>query len=577
MADDKSSGAWSGSIVVAGIAAVSALYVAFQHQDLISTRPLETEYQGHQITAGQDIDARLWQDPFDAVARDVEPGGAPATLPGNKDLQDVDDVLHGRSDDLAIVVTLSGAPYPEIAETRRRLRYAVLSALHFRGFMPVDEKHIGYFDSGSAPFFPSVDNIDGTLTAATDQTGFEALAFWGEAHAVRGKCSDARLPRKIPFEQFEAAGNPAEEAQPRVLLLWVDEDVLASARTPIASLKRLRCGLASASSGYHKFAVLGPQNSTTLALLAREPSHAEAAKFNSDGFSIYNFGATAENQINRLSNTIVKQVLSVAGLRYHRTVTTDDELTQTLGCELMRRDPSLYLPCGRPNSLPPRYGHPNPVVLISDWDTVYGTDLADTVRDIFDGSELELLFDKPKMQPVLTASYLRGLDGRLPNRKNPKQMASSQDGYAAEQNADGETGDKPPNVATPENVSRFESAEGQSQYDYLSRLAADLKKRDTEFRRDGRKPHRGHRGAGQRRLRQAFDLAGAAPEISGCQFLHDRSRRAAAAGQEIPLHEEPDRCVELWLAARPQPWMRHSVVPQQLPDGDVCRCRPGNP
>src|SRR5215471_8464649 len=108
MADDKSSGSWGSGIVVAGIAAVSALYVAFQHPALVSNRPQEAEYQGHQIVAGQDIDARLWQDPFDAVARDVEGRGDRTPLPSNL-------ALLGRRDtggDRAIVVMLSGAPYP---------------------------------------------------------------------------------------------------------------------------------------------------------------------------------------------------------------------------------------------------------------------------------------------------------------------------------------------------------------------------------------------------------------------------------------------------------------------------------
>ena len=39
-------------------------------------------------------------------------------------------------------------------------------------------------------------------------------------------------------------------------------------------------------------------------------------------------------------------------------------------------------------------------------------------------------------------------------------------------------------AATPETASRFESAEGQSQFDYLRRLAADLKEHDARYRRN---------------------------------------------------------------------------------------------
>src|SRR5262249_49073838 len=114
---------------------------------------------------------------------------------------------------------------------------------------------------------------------------------------------------------------------------------------------------------------------------------------------------------------------------------------------------------------------PNHIVLISDWDTEYGADLAKTVRH----------WVKPL--PVLVATYLRGLDGRLPNRRDAGRITSSHNGAEAEQNSAEQAGAKPLNVATPENAGQFETAEGQSQYDYLRRLAAELKVRDAEFLR----------------------------------------------------------------------------------------------
>lgn len=203
MADDKSSGAWSGGIVVAGIAAVSALYVAFQHQDLVSTRPQEAAYRENLIVAEQDIDARLWQDPFDAVARDVDGGDDRGARPGNAGLD-------GRDGDLAIIVTLSGAPYPEVAETRRRLRYAVLAAMHFRGFMPYDEKHIGYLRTDKPPFPPQADDTDGSLTAAKDRPGVEQAAWVDGIETLRAERAAAPLPKRIPFEQFEALSGVPE-------------------------------------------------------------------------------------------------------------------------------------------------------------------------------------------------------------------------------------------------------------------------------------------------------------------------------------------------------------------------------
>ncbi len=70
--------------------------------------------------------------------------------------------------------------------------------------------------------------------------------------------------------------------------------------------------------------------------------------------------------------------------------------------------------------------------------------------------------------------YLRGLDGRLPNRRGDGQQKSSQNAASGQQTA-GQTAGTPPGVATPENAGQFEIAEGQSQFDYLRRLAAEFR------------------------------------------------------------------------------------------------------
>lgn len=153
MADDKPSGAWGSSFVVLAFAAVSAAYLAWQQPPLNSTRPTDAEYQGHQISAAQDIDARLWQDPFEAVSRDVSAAGNRVPQPGNFFLTDAAGSARAEPA-LTIAITLPGAPYPETAETRRRLRYAVVAALHVAGFTPADEGHIGYFRTDLPPFAP---------------------------------------------------------------------------------------------------------------------------------------------------------------------------------------------------------------------------------------------------------------------------------------------------------------------------------------------------------------------------------------------------------------------------------------
>ena len=508
MADDKSGGPWGSSFVVLAFAAVSAAYVALQPPSLNSTRPTDAAYQGHEISAAQDIDARLWQDPFEAVSRDVNAAGEHASPSGNSFFLP-DAAGAARVDPaLTIAVTLPGAPYPETVETRRRLRYAVLAALHVAGFTPADEGHIGYFRTDLPPFVPKppapavgvlvgeqhrpATASDGVADPRTNLRSLDVAIRLAATDGAEAKPDDRALPGKIPFEQFEQfdpSANAAGKAQ-RVLVLWLDEDFLRSAGKPIASLARLHQVLAR--SGVEKFAVLGPQDSTTLAAMAREVDGPQATRSCLDSFTLYNFSATAEEQSilksSGSSASDLKNLFCKQGLRYQQTVNTDDQLAQTLACELMRRDPQLLidgplierLNDPQCSDLPARREPFNHIVLISDWDTFYGNNLARTVQKAFEGQRKE----NSDVPPVEYFSYLRGLDGRLPNRRTDGQQKSSQNPDSGQQAA-GQTAGTPPGVATPENAGQFESAEGQSQFDYLRRLAAELQRRETNFLRNG--------------------------------------------------------------------------------------------
>ena len=160
----------------------------------------------------------------------------PAThpQPGNRSLAAKTEAA-GDDPPLTIAVTLPGAPYPEIAEARRRLRYAVVAALHVAGFMPLDEGHIGYLRTNQSPFPAekpsaglqvSVDEqhqpagaLDGSGDPRTDLQSLDVtihLARTSEAEPSPA----ARLPRTIPFEEFEGMPSAAGKTPRRVLLLW---------------------------------------------------------------------------------------------------------------------------------------------------------------------------------------------------------------------------------------------------------------------------------------------------------------------------------------------------------------------
>jgi hypothetical protein len=132
MAEEKQSGG-GNSLIVLAAAAVSAAYFAWQKPQLEGFRPAETLHQAHDYRGVQDVEARLWQDPLVAVKDqyDGEKKDGPAT-DLHHSIKNADDIL---ADSLVIGVTLPGGPYHEDGETRRRLRYAVLAALHTASYI----------------------------------------------------------------------------------------------------------------------------------------------------------------------------------------------------------------------------------------------------------------------------------------------------------------------------------------------------------------------------------------------------------------------------------------------------------
>jgi hypothetical protein len=207
-------------------------------------------------------------------------------------------------------------------------------------------------------------------------------------------------------------------------------------------------------------------------------------------FPIYNFGATADDRkilhdsettINNEQKLDLAALFDKRGIRYYRTISSDKDLAVVLAQELIRRGvdlcpeqisrdgiPSAGAHCDHP--------HHDRVFLLSEWDTEYGRDLPESVSATFGADNSS--FGGCRLNPshgVMHASYMRGLDGRLPNRRaaNPAKPADRESGEQA-------IGEEP--SATPDTTGRFEAAEGQSQFDYLRRLTKALKECDERLR-----------------------------------------------------------------------------------------------
>lgn len=496
MAEDRQPGPGFGGngLVLLIAAAASALYVGWQRPMLESSRPTDPDHQMNEIRSKQDVEARLWQDPFAAIAREREDrkNNKQAELPLDHSVE----VFNGPKT-LFLGVTLPGTSYSEAAETRRRLRYAILSALHVAKYEPADEKHLGYLllaggpaDPGNRTTTPRPEAKRTAVPRMTDGT-VHGVAKHGEAAAVGDEAAEPKAA--IPFEVFI----PRYANQDRqITVLWLDEDRLSAGRTPLANLRGLLCQL---NLGKRKFTLIGPQDSTTLTAMAWEIAHRQSDKQPlqapcHDGHSpistrlpLYNFGATADEKAvlylagldkGDIEKTSIQEHFKTGYIDYYPTIGTDQALAETIARELVRRGVETTLSVRRPHShddaIEVRRDH---IALISEWDTVYGENLPDSMEREFDRGFVHAGEGPASArQSIERFSYLRGLDGRLPHHWGKKDPKSSGD-EAPPTSPQGST--------IADHTSELESAEGQSQFDYLRRLAERIRQRDDELRLNG--------------------------------------------------------------------------------------------
>ena len=169
MADDSKSSNLGGNNFIWLLLAAAATYFVVHQVPLEGSRPAATERSLRERVGEQHIDARLWQDPFAAVAEtlakspELNPENCGSAETKYKYVQDycwppwqkLDSGFGQREPEptLALVVSVSGAPYSEDQETRRRTRYAVLAGLAAEGFIPQDPQHIGFYWPGAARSF----------------------------------------------------------------------------------------------------------------------------------------------------------------------------------------------------------------------------------------------------------------------------------------------------------------------------------------------------------------------------------------------------------------------------------------
>jgi hypothetical protein len=463
-----------GGIPVTGLIAV---LVAIVGAILWKSVPLEVQRPGvsapipYQELGLQDVDARLWEDPFAAVARAIVSKAPDERRMLPKVCDRVRERVKGNVKLLVLGAMVSKAPYADGEEQRRRIRYAVVSALSVAHFVPENAEHLGY------------------LRWRADST--------------------------IPFELFRRKNKSALGFDLVAMVLWLEDEAFSSVHakgaqmpggspTPVLRLNQLALDLKSACStqtdvldnASYQFQVVGPAQSSSLKSMIeeveREPDIEAQVAFTGrprlTHVEFYSpFATASETELLRRRRVdepsapnalergpcrtsprepdcTLHRFFATKGLRFFQTTSGDDRLVNTLVDELELRGVPV-------RTVSSKVHH---VALVSEWDTYYGRMLPSAFMRAA-GIERVCETDLSETQPfvgernaecrILRFSYLRGLDGLAPSGATVPAPAPAK---------------LPARGAQP-----VERADGPKQFDYLRRLSTQIQDENIRLQRAG--------------------------------------------------------------------------------------------
>ena len=441
--------------------------VIAQYKPLVSKRPAVPSENTIPVIAAQDVDARLWQDPFSVAEKQKSLLDAQIVAnKGSAELHDVSSLvkllgkraMETRENErvLLLAVMVDAGPYSEQGESRLRARPAVLEALSESGFVPLDGEHIGFVTAD----WPPVDDPSGAR----------------------------RIDRGLllPWEECIANRNLAcvyPENTRRLILLWLP--AASFNPNPLSRLANIIDQLAGDVRNKIDIKLIGPANSTGLQSMVRElhrQSLRADAKDTLKNVSIISPLATASDDTLLFRPTAasggadvpptspaktVQMFLeeAVPGLTFFRTIATDEVILRELMVELARRRVPVVRKA-TPGSPVPKVAH---VVILTEWDTPYGRSLSTIFAAQASGLTINEILMEPDSWPIWVHPYryLRGIDGQLPG----DQAKESQR-------------DQTQKTQLGQDTVAIEATEGLNQSDYLRRVARQMKEDNARWQRE---------------------------------------------------------------------------------------------
>lgn len=452
--------AQGSSLPLGGIIALllfaSGMFV--QHVPIESDRPGTGGPYARPAGAGQVIEARLWQDPFDAVrrsdlvAKDSDASAMPKAGEGVRGLEWFRQNVAARVDDATLVLPVMtfGGPYAEDIEERRRTRYAVLAALRAAGYEPANSRAIGSVRiSEDKPRLPAPRAAVGNRCASLEPLAGLEVPFeeW----------------REIGLSANEGSTNKTSGAKERwktVLVIWVKEEwVSEDAAWRLGRLFShflFRKQWKDLTDEQIRF--IGPTSwATANSLLRANPPPCDrnvAPQVSGAGGSNGSRENDADHSRNRIADKHLRFISPsltdpTENLRALRISRNDSEIVDAIIAELALRN--IHLTPQAPGTV---CDH---AALIVESDTHFGRSLEQQFV-----KRLGSCMPEDKLKSLRIFRYFRGLDGKTAHRSEAEKKkmfdASGKDIATAPQ----------------------EQAQGDGQFDYLLRVATRL--RDTSDR-----------------------------------------------------------------------------------------------
>ena len=287
----------------------------------------------------------------------------------------------------------------------------------------------------------------------------------------------------VPFEWLVK-----DNSKGAILLLWLNEDPFYYGKSkPLTKLVRLKRNFETKDKNV-EFKVIGPTSSHTYLKMMTEIL-IDNVRIPPD-MKIYSATATADDE--DLLKRILESYRNYIRLKYNmklindkeyggiilpdketikelkeiftqrtkdnleHTISSDKKLSRALIDELRHRSVNLLSP-----------GRGDYVVLVSEWDTVYGRTLPETFKNII---REELGYKSEEKIPwVRRFSYLRGMDGKLPGEQDGSDRDNKKNGAGSKDDSD---------------LKKLEEPIGKGQYDYLRRLAENICRLDEKLNRE---------------------------------------------------------------------------------------------